>query len=35
LETCVEEKKRCLLSIEVEEVMEQVRVMLETVAPKH
>jgi len=35
LETCIEEGKRCLLSIEVEEVMEQVRAALERVAPKH
>lgn len=35
LETCVDEGKRCLLSITVDEVMDQVRVALEMVAPKH
>ncbi len=35
LETCIEEKKRCLLSIEVDEVMDAVREMLEQVAPQH
>jgi heptosyltransferase III len=35
LETCIEEKKRCLLSIEVDEVMDAVREMLEKVAPQH
>ena len=35
LETCIEEGKRCLLSIEVDEVMGAVREMLERVAPQH
>jgi ADP-heptose:LPS heptosyltransferase len=35
LETCVDEGKRCLLSIEVGEVMDAVAEMLERVAPKH
>jgi heptosyltransferase-3 len=35
LEVCIEERKRCLLSIEVDEVMGHVREMLERVAPKH
>ena len=35
LETCIDEGKRCLLSIEVDEVMDAVSAMLEKVAPQH
>ena len=31
LQTCIVERKRCILSIEVEEVMEQIRAVLQTV----